>query len=204
MTEDDDRAVIVEPIDPGGSIDPCDRARRDELARALGILRDIERSSHTTGLRADLLRVRRTLSLTRLSGAARAALEAAAWRALYRPGDARLWALLGGRPEAPPEERQAALRRTFAIVDDPLAVLGPQMLRMCVRETLRKAALRRGGRPQRHDFAQVAEEALAAAGFRDRTVAAALRRLGLRRASKRKRAAQAAHALAAWPRPLRH
>lgn len=210
--DDEERAVIIEPIDPGIAIDPRDRARRDELAQALGILRDIERSSRTIGLRAALLAFRLTLDPARLPGDARAEVEAAAWKLFFLPGDARLWSLLG-RPAATPEDRQAALRRLFVLVDDPLALLDRVLLRLVAREALlqltkrealRKAAKRRAGRHSKHDFAQVAEGALRDAGFQDRSIARALRALRLRRASRRARAACAAALLHAWPRSLRH
>lgn len=97
--------------------EPC-----DELAQVLGILRDIESSSRALR-RAELLHFRRTLDTARLPGAARAAIEGAAWQ-LYRDGDGHIWQRVGGRPHAGPHERAAVLRRSFVTeFDPPVAVL---------------------------------------------------------------------------------
>lgn len=199
MTEDDGRAVIVEPVRLRAAIEARNAKRRRALAEALAVARDIERSSRRQGMRADLLAFRRALDPGRLRGAARAAIEAAAWK-LFRAGDARIWASVGGDPGASRAVRARVLRRLFVIAGDALALLDGAVLRACVREALRRAPNVRRGRAAKTGVAEHVAGALAEAGFAPATVRASLRLLKLRPPSRAQRSRCAAALLHAWPR----
>jgi hypothetical protein len=199
VTDDEDRAVIVEPLTLRGvRIDARDRRRKRMLAEALAVARDIERSSRHRGARGALLAFRYSLDLQRLQGAARAAVEGAAWK-LFRAGDARIWSNAGGDPGATRKARTRVLRRLFVVADDPLTLLDRAQLIACVREAQRSTPRLRPGRAPKDGFAGSVADALDKAGYAPQTIKAALRLLKLRTPGRRQRRANAVALLYAWP-----